>query len=202
MSPARSPRRPTCRHWRLGALGLAGALLFAACGGDDDDDTAATAGAEASATTSASPQTAAARDEGYGGVYDYPTAAPAEDSAPAASPGTATVATGETSLGTVLVDGEGFTLYGFRPDADANGEPTCVDDCAAAWPPVFVEGEPDVGKLDVGLFTVVEHPDGPMLKAGDWPLYRFAGDSAPGDANGQGSGDVWFAVSPDGTLID
>ena len=35
-----------------------------------------------------------------------------------------------------------------------------------------------------------------MLKAGAWPLYRFAGDAAPGDTNGQGSGGVWFVVGP------
>ena len=45
-------------------------------------------------------------------------------------------------------------------------------------------------------------PDGTMSKAGDWPLYRFAGDQAPGDVNGQGSGGVWFAMAPDGTLIE
>ena len=37
-----------------------------------------------------------------------------------------------------------------------------------------------------------------QLKAGKWPLYRFAGDEAPGDVNGQGSGDVWFVARPPG----
>ena len=39
-----------------------------------------------------------------------------------------------------------------------------------------------------------------QLKAGKWPLYRFAGDDEPGQTNGQGSGDVWFVVNPDGSL--
>jgi len=124
----------------------------------------------------------------------------------------------ETSLGDVLVDASGMTLYMFKNDAD--GEATCVDDCATNWPPVLMpapeEGtstvpadsaasgeEPAlfVGDLDPALFSVVDHPLGPMLKFGDWPLYRFAGDSAPGDVNGQGVGDVWFAVTPDGTPV-
>lgn len=124
----------------------------------------------------------------------------------------------ETSLGDVLVDASGMTLYMFQNDAD--GEATCVDDCATNWPPVLMpapeEGtstvpadsaasgeEPAlfVGDLDPDLFSVVDHPLGPMLKFGDWPLYRFAGDSAPGDVNGQGVGDVWFAVSADGTPV-
>ena len=53
------------------------------------------------------------------------------------------------------------------------------------------------------MFSVVEGVvDGTFqLKAGAWPLYLFAGDAAPGDINGQGSGDVWFAVNPTGGLI-
>jgi len=39
------------------------------------------------------------------------------------------------------------------------------------------------------------------LKAGKWPLYYFSGDAAAGEANGQRSGGVWFAVAPDATLI-
>ena len=35
-----------------------------------------------------------------------------------------------------------------------------------------------------------------------WPLYFFSGDSAPGDTNGQGVGDVWYVVGPDGAAIE
>jgi predicted lipoprotein with Yx(FWY)xxD motif len=108
----------------------------------------------------------------------------------------------ETSLGDVLVDGEGMTLYGFTDDAD--GTPTCTGDCAATWPALLVEGEPAIGDaLDPAVFSTVDGAEGgTQLKAGEWPLYRFSGDSAPGDVNGQGSGGVWFAVAPDGTLVD
>ena len=37
--------------------------------------------------------------------------------------------------------------------------------------------------------------------AGKWPLYSYTGDTAPGDVIGQGSGEVWYVVAPDGTLI-
>jgi len=105
----------------------------------------------------------------------------------------------ESVVGPILVDGDGMTLYAFFNDAE--GESTCVDDCAEAWPPALMEGDPDVGDLDASLFTTVEHPDGAMLKVGDWPLYRFAGDAAPGDINGKGVGDVWFVVTPNGNAI-
>jgi hypothetical protein len=50
--------------------------------------------------------------------------------------------------------------------------------------------------------SLVPRDDGTFQqRAGVWPLYRFAGDAAPGETNGQGSGGVWFAAAPDGSLI-
>lgn len=114
----------------------------------------------------------------------------------------ASVQVAETSLGEVLVDGDGLTLYAFTQDGD--GVPTCTGDCATTWPALLVEGEPTIhDPLDPATFSTVDGAEGgTQLKAGAWPLYRFSGDSAPGDVNGQGSGGVWFAVAPDGTLIE
>jgi predicted lipoprotein with Yx(FWY)xxD motif len=110
------------------------------------------------------------------------------------------VGQGDTELGTVLVDAEGLTLYGLTDDTD--GVSTCDGACAEAWPPLTVDGSDLPAGLDSELFSVVERSDGTFqLKAAEWPLYRFAGDAAPGDTNGQGSGGVWFAVAPDGSLI-
>ena len=106
---------------------------------------------------------------------------------------------GETPLGVALTDADGFTLYGFTKDGD--GHPTCNDACADAWPPLLVDGDTLPEGLDPAVFSVVERDDGSFqLKAGKWPLYRFAGDDEPGQTNGQGSGDVWFVVNPDGSL--
>ena len=106
---------------------------------------------------------------------------------------------GETPLGVALTDADGFTLYGFTNDGD--GQPTCNDACANAWPPLLVDGDTLPEGLDAAVFSVVQRDDGShQLKAGKWPLYRFAGDDEPGQTNGQGSGDVWFVVNPDGSL--
>ena len=105
-------------------------------------------------------------------------------------------------LGDVLVDGEGRTLYAFTPDEET-GEPTCYDDCAGNWPPLISSGEITVGEgLDDSSFTTVPRTDdaGDQVAIGHWPLYYFANDSAPGDVNGQGVGDVWFVVGADGEL--
>lgn len=124
--------------------------------------------------------------------------APAGGDEAAAGP---SVQLADSPLGRIMVDGEGNTLYGFTADAD--GTPTCTGACAGTWPAHLVEGDPVVGEgLDPALFTLVPGADGgQQLKAGKWPLYRFSGDGAPGDVNGQGSGDVWFVVGADGKLI-
>jgi predicted lipoprotein with Yx(FWY)xxD motif len=105
-----------------------------------------------------------------------------------------------TDLGTILVDGEGRTLYGFTDDGD--GTSTCYDDCAAKWTPVPGSTRPG-GGLDTDVFSTTQREDGTsQLVAGTRPLYTFSGDVAPGEVNGQGRGGVWFVVAPDGTLID
>jgi predicted lipoprotein with Yx(FWY)xxD motif len=109
------------------------------------------------------------------------------------------VMTGNTPLGAVLVDSSGRTLYGFTQDA--NGMSTCNGACASAWPPLTIAGSTLPAGLDASVFSVITRSDGShQLKAGKWPLYRFAGDAAAGDVNGQGSGGSWFAVNPTGAL--
>jgi predicted lipoprotein with Yx(FWY)xxD motif len=133
---------------------------------------------------------------GSGGAYSSsPSTKP-----PASTPidAAALVKTANTSLGSVLVDGKGLTLYGFTQDS--NGTSTCVDACASTWPPLTVDGASLPAGLDAKVFSVVARSDGShQLKAGKWPLYRFAGDAAPGDTNGQGS-EGFFVVTPTGML--
>lgn len=109
------------------------------------------------------------------------------------------VTTGTTDLGIVLVDSGGFTLYVFTVDGDSVSN--CVDACAATWPPV--DGNTSAGAgTDPASFTSIERPDGSsQLAVNGQPLYLFAGDSAPGDANGHGVEGTWFAVGPEGEPI-
>lgn len=124
-----------------------------------------------------------------------PAATPAP--APAAA---ASVKLADSSLGKIMVDAEGRTLYGFTKDS--NGAPTCTEACAKAWPASSVNGQPVAGPgIGATLKSAASPAGGSMIVAGKWPLYRFAGDAAPGDINGQGSDGVWFAVAADGTLI-
>jgi predicted lipoprotein with Yx(FWY)xxD motif len=170
---------------RVLALLIVGVVAFAACGDDDDTSSSDTSSADTSATTAAS--TTSSEDT------SATTGAPA---------GEATVEVGDSDLGAILVDAEGFTLYAF--ENDTAGTPTCTGDCASTWPAAMVEGDPVAGDgVTADLTTVASASgSGQQVKVGDHPLYRFSGDSAPGDTNGHELADVWYAVAPDGSLIE
>ncbi|HEY7591243.1 MAG TPA: hypothetical protein VH723_09630 [Candidatus Limnocylindrales bacterium] len=134
------------------------------------------------------------------------TATPTQAASPSAtsespSAGEATVMVADSDLGQILVDGKGMTLYLFTPDEA--GTPTCYDGCAQAWPPLLADGEVSVGEgLDDSDFSTAARTDGgDQVKVGNWPLYYFANDKAPGDTNGQGLNGKWYVVSPTGEAI-
>lgn len=100
------------------------------------------------------------------------------------------------ALGPFLIDPEGMTLYLFTEDTTA-GESACYDDCATAWPPVPATGSPVLPPGIPGTLAETERTDGTtQLMYNDIPLYLYAADTAPGDANGQDVGEVWYIVPP------
>lgn len=102
------------------------------------------------------------------------------------------------SLGTIVTDSKGRTVYLYTKDTASPSSATCSGACAQNWPPVPANSGAVQG-IDKSLVGSVTRPDGTkqMTLAG-WPLYEFAGDSSAGDAKGQGVGGVWFAVTPSG----
>lgn len=133
-----------------------------------------------------------------------PTTAPPETTTAAettAMDGDATVQVRSTEeYGDVLVDAEGMSLYLF--DNDEPGQSNCYDDCASNWPPLTVDGDPSAGQGVTAALGTTERDDGStQVTAAEWPLYYFANDSSPGDTNGQGVGEVWWLLAPDGSRI-
>ncbi len=113
-----------------------------------------------------------------------------------------TVAVAENEeYGSVLVDSEGMSLYLFTNDPENTSN--CYDDCATAWPPLLTEGDPVAGEsVDGSLLGTTERDDGSMqVTYNGWPLYYFAQDQAAGDTEGQGVGDVWYLLTPEGEGI-
>lgn len=106
-----------------------------------------------------------------------------------------------TSLGTILVDSKGHTIYVFANDK-ANMS-NCSGACAADWPPVTVSGTAPGSVPGVpGSIGSITRSDGShQLTVASHPLYTFSGDSSAGQTNGQGinlNGGVWTVVSPAG----
>jgi carboxymethylenebutenolidase len=133
-----------------------------------------------------------------------PTTSAAAGTATATTTGTATTGTGgggsgalafraHPTLGPILVDGDGMTLYVFTNDTPGNS--TCAGGCAANWPPLLATAVPDAPAEVRGQLGLAQRPDGStQLAYRGRPLYHWAGDQAPGDARGDGLNMVWFVV--------
>lgn len=107
-----------------------------------------------------------------------------------------------TSLGKVLVDGRGRTLYMLT--ADRPGHSSCSSTCLAYWPPVSSAGSTHPAGVTAPLGKAKLSTGGTTLTVGGWPLYTFVKDAAPGDVKGEGVksfGGVWYAMSPAGHPI-
>ena len=131
-------------------------------------------------------------------------ASPSSGSSSAASSSGAALSVRSTSIGDVLVDDKGATIYDFANDTGTTS--TCTGTCAADWPPVPAPDPMPTSLTGVtATLGTTTRDDGSMqLTVDGHPVYTFAGDSAPGQTNGQGltlNGGLWTAVAPDGKSV-
>ena len=119
---------------------------------------------------------------------------------PTAPGGVLGVAT--TSLGPVLVDGKGLTVYLLT--SDRPGHSACSAACLQYWPPVTGRAPASVKGITAALSVTKATSGTSMVTAAGWPLYTFLKDSAPGNVTGEGVksfGGTWYAVSPSGKAV-
>jgi predicted lipoprotein with Yx(FWY)xxD motif len=130
---------------------------------------------------------------------------PAASSAPSpTSTLSGTIDLAKSSLGPILIDSQGRTLYLWQ--ADTGAKSTCTGACATAWPPLVTTGKPTAGTgVTSSLLGTTKRANGTeQVTYNAHPLYRFAGDTAPGQTNGQGSrgfGALWYVLSQQGTPL-
>jgi len=101
------------------------------------------------------------------------------------------------TLGNILVDANGMTLYLFLKD---NGTTTaCTGTCAQNWP-ALTSASPNAGSgADASMLGTA--PSTNQITYNGHLLYTFAKDANPGDVNGEGLLDAWYAVSPSGDPV-
>jgi predicted lipoprotein with Yx(FWY)xxD motif len=96
------------------------------------------------------------------------------------------------------------SLYRFDKDSAAPSVSRCTGACAKKWPPVTIKenGKVYLQGVDPKKVGGIRRNDGQVqVTVNGWPLYRFSGDTRPGDLNGQGVDGVWFAAGPDGSKV-
>ena len=116
-----------------------------------------------------------------------------------------TVGLRATSLGKVLVNGRGLTLYLF--EKDPRGRSACSGACASIWPPLMASGNVTAGRgLQARLFRTFRRADGRrQVSYNGHALYLYAGDGRPGQTTGEGLnqfGGKWYVLSARGVKID
>jgi predicted lipoprotein with Yx(FWY)xxD motif len=161
-------------------LALAAVLVVAGCGSGGDSSSGVYGG------------------KGSAGTGDTTTA----KSPPGAESGAAvlTVATAP-GIGPVLVNSDGFTVYDFHKDKGTTS--SCYGSCAGTWPPVTTEGAPQVGEgASSSQLGTTKRKDGSVqVTYAGHPLYTYAADKKPGEANGQdidSFGAEWYALQGSG----
>jgi predicted lipoprotein with Yx(FWY)xxD motif len=111
------------------------------------------------------------------------------------------IRTAHTKVGTVLVTASGRTIYWFAIDTPTKSN--CTGSCLTYWPPVTGKVTAASGVSLPHTFGTITGSNGKVQATYDGhPLYTYAGDTAPGQVNGNGknlSGGLWWAMTPSGS---
>ncbi|MER7820367.1 hypothetical protein [Streptomyces sp. NPDC096153] len=112
------------------------------------------------------------------------------------------VGAGEVKIGKIAVNESGLTLYVFSKDSASRSE--CSEQCAKKWPPLLTENGmpvafPGIDGADLG---VAKRKDGgKQITLNGKPLYRYSGDTEPGQYSGHNVDPSWHVVNSKGDLI-
>ena len=99
----------------------------------------------------------------------------------------------KTSIGPVLANSKGFTLYWYSKDTSMTS--ACTGGCATAWPPLIGTPKAAMGVRLTGKLAAITRAGGlTQATYKGHPLYTYAGDTAPGQVKGNGLGGVWHAL--------
>jgi len=109
------------------------------------------------------------------------------------------VGTSVSSLGRILVDAQGRTLYLFEKDSGTTS--ACTGACAQIWPAVTAAAPTAGTGADAALLGTADGQVAHQVTYGGHLLYTYSGDGAPGDVKGTSIPD-WYPVNPSGNKVD
>src|SRR3984957_5702009 len=122
-------------------------------------------------------------------------AQPAAQTSSGSSSAVVVKTTSNPTLGTILVDSQGMTLY--HLSGEQNGKFICTSSaCVGVWHPIIAPSGGAPG--GVSSLGTVKRPEGTIqVTYKGTPLYTFTGDRQPGETKGQGIKDVgtWSAAT-------
>jgi predicted lipoprotein with Yx(FWY)xxD motif len=127
-------------------------------------------------------------------------------SASAKTAGGAKIALRKTSLGKILVNAHGRTLYAFTKDAMNKDRCTSTPGCTGIWPVVTTKGKPRAGAgVKTSMLGSIRLSNGShQVTYGGRPLYTYVGDGSAGDTSYVGVsqfGGTWLAVTAAGKTV-
>ena len=110
-----------------------------------------------------------------------------------------------SSLGRMLTDGQGRTLYLFEADKPNVSKLSAAG--LSVWPPLAATGKPHAanGALAAKLGTITGADGKSQVTYDRHPLYYYVGDTKPGQTKGQALnqfGAEWYVLAPSGNKID
>lgn len=118
------------------------------------------------------------------------------------SSGAATVQLRHTSLGNILVNSSGRTLYEFTKDHANKNSCTSISGCSEVWPSLKTSGRPTAGSgIKASLLSSIS---GKQVTYAGHPLYTYSGDSGPGKTSYVGVkqfGGTWYAINASGGAV-
>lgn len=113
----------------------------------------------------------------------------------------ATLRVGSSAVGKVLTDADGLTLYEYVPNGKS-ATSQVPESALAAWPPLVADGPVTLGTGLTAEGAAAKQPNGQEWVTYNGRLvYRFTGDTKPGDVNGNAVGDQWYALTPAGEPV-
>jgi len=105
-----------------------------------------------------------------------------------------------TPVGKVLANPHGMTVYYYSKDRPGSGTSACTGTCARQWRPVLAPVRIPAGMTLPGPLGSITLPDGKrQVTINGYPIYRYAGDKAPGQASGNGIKGKWHVIKLTGS---